>query len=764
MDVNRGKSQSSKNGGYLVTIKSLRAKMAFIPQMGAVLCLPWLMVACSGSGNGTLDNKVPEVQLDFPAPFGMIESDTVFVRGRASDSSGIDSLTVNGVIAKSNDGFANWSADVPLNKPGDYRFDVSAQDTAGNKAQQVALAELRSIPAQIDFKRSIAIAIDPSNNSAFWLVQDNSITMIVKVDLESGDRALVSRACGSNAVGCKPVGSGDISFGRPTDMVLDGKGFAWIVDEGVDALIKVDLSNGSRTLISSNNPGDSPVFKEPRGVALESPQYALVADTGTKALLRVDLETGERSLASQFHSVGDGPKIRPLGVVLGETGFAYITSETNLIRINLGNGDREVVSSTASVDPVGEGPSFAYSRNMAFDDDGFVYVTSVTDGDSKLLKVNLDNGNRITLSGGQEGSGVPFGGLSDMVLDGQGFAWMTGSTPTALYKVNLATGERALSIDQRYKIGQGILFENLEDVYLDSQNQAWVTDDTLDALLKVDLSNGDRTVVSDASHGIGDIAFVSPLGVVLDKAGFAWVIDHDLDALIKVDPDNGDRTVISRSCDSEGNTDDCEPVGSGDAFDFPIAVALEGADTAWVLETGLEALVKVDVSTGDREVFSQFNLSESDGVNYRPRDIVLDGKGFAWIVDNTVDALIKVNLNNRVNTVVSRTCLADGNTTDCESVGEGEVSFDYPIAVALDGAGFAWVVDSALDALIKVDINSGKRTIVSDNLTPKGGLRLNDLKGMTIDAERKLAWVVGGSTQELIAIDLKTGQRVSVSR
>ena len=73
-----------------------------------------------------------------------------------------------------------------------------------------------------------------------------------------------------------------------------------MIDEGLLALVAVDLVSGARTILSDDmTPNAVNAFQFPRGLALDSANNrALVIDSVLDALIAVDLSTGARSILS----------------------------------------------------------------------------------------------------------------------------------------------------------------------------------------------------------------------------------------------------------------------------------------------------------------------------------------------------------------------------------------------------------------------------------------------------------------------------------
>lgn len=80
------------------------------------------------------------------------------------------------------------------------------------------------------------------------------------------------------------------------------------------------------------------------------------------------------------------------------------------------------------------------------------------------------------------------------------------------------------------------------------------------------------------SNSIGNgPGFESPRGIAEEADGSLVVVDSDLDAVLRVDPTTGDRVIISDAS-----------IGSGQVFELPLSIAIEADGSLVVVDTGLE--------------------------------------------------------------------------------------------------------------------------------------------------------------------------------
>jgi sugar lactone lactonase YvrE len=144
----------------------------------------------------------------------------------------------------------------------------------------------------------------------------------------------------------------------------------------------------------------------------------------------------------------------------------------------------------------------------------------------------------------------------------------------------------------------------------------------------------ERRLVSD--FGIGEPLGVAPVGLAIDAAGNVVVVDHEAGtdrrgALFRVDPSTGERTVIS-------DFGVGEPRGESPAgLAIVEAGFFEGSRFGSILvidpNAGTEergALFRVE-TTGERTLISDFGVGEPRGVD--PQGVAVDGFGNIQVID-----------------------------------------------------------------------------------------------------------------------------------
>ncbi|MEM1414495.1 MAG: Ig-like domain-containing protein [Myxococcota bacterium] len=223
-----------------------------------------------------------------------------------------------------------------------------------------------------------------------------------------------------------------------------------------------------------------------------------------------------------------------------------------------------------------------------------------------------------------------------------------------------------------------------------------------------------------------------------------YVVDSGLDALLSVDVATGERAVVS---------DNAAP-SSGPSFAAPASLALNGAETtAYVLDVteGRVAMLSVDLTTGGRAVVSD---DDSAGPAWSsPRSVVVSAdETTAYVVDPDLDALLSVDLATGQRAVVS-----DASTpTDGPAL-----SSPHALALSADETT-AYVVNRAFALVVSVDLATGERTLVSENSSTNGP-SIGRARSLVVNADETAAYVVDANFASVLSVDLATGVRTELS-
>jgi DNA-binding beta-propeller fold protein YncE len=311
-----------------------------------------------------------------------------------------------------------------------------------------------------------------------------------------------------------------------------------------------------------------------------------------------------------------------------------------------------------------------------------------------------------------------------------------------LMTMDPATGERTLIADDVTGMGGDI--GRLEQLALNAAGDTvYAVDSPAVTVVAIDVATGDRTVISGGSVGGGE-ALQVPIGLALDEAnGKLLVGDDGADRLFAVDLAGGQRTLLS-GLDPLGT-----PVGAGPAFATIEAIAFDALNNrVLVADSGLAALVSVDLATGDRSILSSNETVGAGPPLSFPVGVALGANaGEAFVADRNLGAIVHVDLATGDRAVVS-----DGVT------GTGvPLSGLEAVAVHPDGQR-VFATDSTHLVPIAIDVVTGARSLVTP-ASVGSGPRPGDPQGVVLDAARGRLLISDDVLRGVLAVDLATGNR-----
>ncbi len=237
--------------------------------------------------------------------------------------------------------------------------------------------------------------------------------------------------------------------------------------------------------------------------------------------------------------------------------------------------------------------------------------------------------------------------------------------------------------------------------------------------------------------------FKRPSGIAVEASGDLVVTDIDLNAVLRVDATTGNRLILSDV-----------GVGAGTAFALLQAIAVEASGDLVAVDQVWDAVIRVDPVTGDRTIVSDPSTGAGAPV-YSLFGIAVEASGNLVVTDPSAQAVLRVDPVTGDRTTVSRVF---------GGVGSGP-NFDFPDGIAVEASGDLVVADSELDAVIRVDPVTGDRTIVSGRFTGSGP-KLISPEDIAVEASGDLV-VTGrplfGNSGAVFRVDPVTGDRTIVS-
>ena len=180
-----------------------------------------------------------------------------------------------------------------------------------------------------------------------------------------------------------------------------------------DALVGIDIESGSREVVSGLNTGGGTPFLDARSAVYDKQaDRVLVWEEARAAIIEVEGIDGDRSVFSD-HVTGEGIALTAVrSMVLDDAGDRLVVLDNTptgplLVAVALASGDREVLEDLSA----GSFLAIDDARGLALNSTGsFAYVGDVDR--NAVVRINLSNGDRAILSGAAAGTGVAYRHLS----------------------------------------------------------------------------------------------------------------------------------------------------------------------------------------------------------------------------------------------------------------------------------------------------------------------------------------------------------------
>jgi sugar lactone lactonase YvrE len=744
----------------------------------------------------------PVTTISFPPEKSMTSSNSIVVRGSSTDASGIQSVSVNGVEAISDDGFATWTAEVTDLSAGfntltaittDFQSDSSTQsveirsapladeinhltmDNVGNrffvieKNQLVSVDGTDGLTQRVDANDSInplesvaAMQFDRENNRMIVLDSQDSLSTIKQVNLATGARTIISQ----DSI-AQPEGT---LSNMLYDVALDAGNNTLYIGDGQQGIIAMNLTNGNRTVLATSRV---------LSILFDAVNDRLIA-TSYNRVISVDINTGQvTTLAS--NSIASATSNVSLSNLYGlaydganNRAFVSTLHAKQIIKIDLTDGTRTLVSDNT----YGGDIAFSSPKNIDYD----AVNERVLVSDSALIGVNVNTGIRTKIDDSQ-------GSIYSLSLDAANNYAYAVKRGQSVIKFDLTNGTSEIISDSNIATDiSDTEFGDTQGIELNiAAGVAYLTDWSATSIIEVNLATGARTTIADNSIADANNTFISPIALALDdENNRLLILDSGRGSVIEVDNNTGARRVISSA----------QVPNRVNAFRKPKDMALDAANNrVLVLDSDLTSIVAVDLDTGARTIMGtitggfarQYYRFDLDRVNNRVLLVNrFDGlveMNFAGVTNTIIDKDFRDIVFNpasghafvlEVETSASRALeIVDVDLATTETVivptgvtPDNTLSLDNPFDIEINSsANVAYVSDIDRAAIITLDLDTGARTLLSNNTrsVAASDIEFVTVKGIVLDAVNNRLLVTDSSQKAIIAVALDTGARTLIS-
>ena len=252
-------------------------------------------------------------------------------------------------------------------------------------------------------------------------------------------------------------------------------------------------------------------------------------------------------------------------------------------------------------------------------------------------------------------------------------------------------------------------------VAVDGAGNLYIADTLNHSIRKVDSTGTITTVAGTRGRGFwgdGGPATEAPLnlpgGMAVDSAGNLYIADSGNFRIRKIDS-TGTITTVAGSVGPPGFSGDGGPATAA-RLDNPHDVAVDGAGNLYIADNGNNRIRKVD-STGTITTIagtSELGYSGDGGLAIAaqfsvPTAVAVDGAGNLYIVDTWNHRIRKVDLTGTITTVAGTGGIGVGGGGYSGDGGPAvEAQFSIPTGVAVDGAGNLYIADAGNQRIRKV--------------------------------------------------------------
>lgn len=717
-------------------------------QLVRFVALPLLLLgaACGGGGGDDDGDGGPTfVEVTFPSGRCLAAGPTLTVRGLAPDPSLVTDVRVNDAPVDTADAYATWSVVVPL-APGENQLRVDVTDAQGTVHPDHVLLDVTNVGFfPLDVR---AMVLDAASARLFAI--DPRLRTLFVLDLDTGVRSVISG----------PARGSGTDFDDPEGLAVDVAGNrAWVSDgeQGLRAILQVNLTSGNRTVLSGSGVGIGDSFSNPLGLAYDAAgPRLLVVDQGftREGIVAVDLASGNRTPVSTA-TVGTGtafesPQDLEVDFALGR---AYVTDDVldAVVRVNLASGNRVLLSD----DVTGTGATFDQPHGLALDPGASrLLVTDESRNGGALFGVDLATGNRTVLSDSDAiGTGGDLLEPADVVREAAGSTALVADRSHVLTRVALGTGARTPVTPDR--VGSGIPLADLSGPWAvavrpDGRRLQVLAHDGADVILEVNLATGARTAVSSSTVGSGVITNGARC-LALPPSGAPLYLAAS-NAVHRFDPATGARALVSGASRGSGPLPTYVP---DMAFDTDSGGLL-------LIAPNQDVLLRVDVASGDRTVVSDDSTGAGAGFlvpDFLAPDPAADR---VYVADNAFPvSVIQVEMGTGNRTLLaSNTTGAGGALPQAAGLG-----LEAPASRLLLISDF-----SELDAaeVWEVAVSDGDHVVVSDPWIGNGPNPVRPVD-LVLDVARQRAFVVDSTVDAVFLYDVPPGggplgDRVIVTR
>jgi len=300
-----------------------------------------------------------------------------------------------------------------------------------------------------------------------------------------------------------------------------------------------------------------------------------------------------------------------------------------------------------------------------------------------------------------------FNGPNGVAVDGAGNVYVADTFNNKIRKITPAGVVSTLAGSGAFGAADGAggtaSFRSPRGVAVDAAGNVFVADTQNHTIRQVTPGGVVSTVagLAQTSGLVNDIGtaarFNNPWGIAVDTSGNLYIAELNNHAIRKIAND-APRTVTTLAGGTFGSQDG---TGPGPRFNGPRGVAVDGAGTVYLADTGNNRIRQVTAAGVVTTLAGSFRNGGFDGAGAtarfnNPEGIAVDAAGVVYVADTTNDNIRKIALG----TVTTLAGFA-GSFGSADGA-EGAARFGLPFGVAVDSSRTVYVADRGNNTIRKI--------------------------------------------------------------
>jgi len=272
----------------------------------------------------------------------------------------------------------------------------------------------------------------------------------------------------------------------------------------------------------------------------------------------------------------------------------------------------------------------------------------------------------------------------------------------------------AVALDHIDGTGNNARLLNPTGVAVDGAGNIYLADGGDHTVRKVSTAGVVTTLAGSSGQGGSadgtgtNARFVYPFAVAVDAAGNVYVTDIGNHNIRKITA-GGSVTTIAGNAGVAGSLDG---TGTAALFSFPQGITVDGAGTIYVADTNNSTIRRISTSgavTTLAGVASQTGTADGTGssalFNF-PFGLATDSSGNLYVADHGSSTIRKVTPGGTVTTLAG----SGGLSGNADGTGSA-ARFDHPSAVAVDGGGTVYAIDTSNQTVRKISAGGSVSTL-----------------------------------------------------